>query len=164
MKRQELHFLCKEVADTQALAKQIGEVLRGGEVFEFYSDLGGGKTTFTKGLAKGLGVTDVVQSPTFTISQIHSGMRGLELHHFDFYRLNDAGVMKAELAESLQQPNAVVAIEWGEIVHGVLPDERISVTLRTLEDESRMIILAIPEKFQHLISRLQQYKEQGSIA
>src|ERR1700738_2881383 len=87
------NFTCTTATDTQALAKTIGAAVKGGDVFAFKSDIGGGKTTFVKGLAVGMGVTDVVQSPTFTISQIHQAKRGLELHHFDFYRLNDAGVM-----------------------------------------------------------------------
>ena len=72
--------------------------------------------------------------------------------------------MKAELAETLQQSNAVVAIEWGDIVHDVLPKECISVTLRMLDDEARAITVMIPEKFERLIEALRTYQEQGNIA
>lgn len=140
-------FKCPTIADTQALARHLGEVLKGGEVLELTSDLGGGKTTFMKGVAKGMGVEDVVQSPTFTISQIHKAHKGLELHHFDFYRLHEPGVMRAELAESLQQPNAVVAIEWGDIVHDILPADRINISLAVPIEETRVITITCPQEY-----------------
>jgi tRNA threonylcarbamoyladenosine biosynthesis protein TsaE len=156
-------FACPKLEDTQDLAAKIGSVLKGGEVFELKSDLGGGKTTFTKGLARGMGVTDVVQSPTFIISSLHNGHKGLELHHFDFYRLNDAGIMSAELAESLHQNNAVVAVEWGDIVHDVLPKDRATVSLSVPEGETRVITIDLPESYQELIEALKNY-QQGNIA
>lgn len=154
------NFVCDTTADTQALAKIIGAAVKGGDVFAFKSDIGGGKTTFVKGLAVGMGVTDVVQSPTFTISQIHKADRGLELHHFDFYRLNSAGVMAAELTESLAQSNAVVAIEWGDIVHDILPKDAITVTLQSADnDETRRISIAVPAHKPHIATVLK--KEQA---
>lgn len=139
-------FLCATVEDTQALAGAIGKAVKGGEVFEFKSDLGGGKTAFVKGLAKGMGVKGVVQSPSFTISFVHKA-GDLELHHFDFYRLDDPGIIKAELAESLTQPNAVVAIEWGQSVHDILPDSRIAVTLKTVDADARSIVIDAPQTY-----------------
>lgn len=135
-------FSCPTIADTQAVAAAIGAAVQGGDVIELTSDLGGGKTTFVKGLAKGMGVTDVVQSPTFMLSQLHNASRGLELHHFDFYRLSEPGVMSAELAESLHQPNAVTAIEWGDIVHDILPATRTTINLSVPTDETRVIKVA----------------------
>jgi len=157
-------FSCPTIADTQALAAIIGSAVKGGEVIEFQSDLGGGKTTFVKGLAKGMGVTDIVQSPTFIISSIHKAGRGLELHHFDFYRLDNPGVMSAELAESLQQNNAVVVVEWGDIVHAILPQSRATVNMSVPAGETRVIGIDLPEPYQHLIQALAKYKEQGNIA
>ena len=157
-------FVCKTVDDTKALAAAMGKVLRGGDVITFQSDLGGGKTTFMKGVALGMGVTNVVQSPTFTISQLHKAERGLELHHFDFYRLDDPGVVAAELAESLAQPNAVTAVEWGDVVHDVLPKEHIVVSLTTPHDEDRIITINCPPAADHVRMALQHYKEQGHLA
>ncbi|HKX72518.1 MAG TPA: tRNA (adenosine(37)-N6)-threonylcarbamoyltransferase complex ATPase subunit type 1 TsaE [Candidatus Saccharimonadales bacterium] len=155
----QLTFICNTVEDTKALASKLGEVVRGGEVLAFHSDLGGGKTTFVKGLAAGMGVTGVVQSPTFTLSQIHKGTT-LELHHYDFYRLSDAGVMGAELSESLDQEGTVVAVEWGEIVHDILPSNAVSVTIKNNpNDESRTIILEIPETFHYISYALQKYQQ-----
>lgn len=152
-----MDFNCKTVEDTQRLAAHFGAAVQGGEVLAFHSDVGGGKTTFVKGLAKGMGVTGLVQSPTFTISQIHPAERGLELHHFDFYRLQEAGVMSAELAESLAQPTAVVAIEWGDIVHDILPKDCIQITLRTGQDETRRITIACPSSKTYITRALNRY-------
>jgi tRNA threonylcarbamoyladenosine biosynthesis protein TsaE len=157
-------FVCQTGEDTKLLAAAIGRVVGGGEVFAFHSDLGGGKTTFVKGLAQGMGVTDVVQSPTFTISQLHKAGRGLELHHFDFYRLNEAGITSAELAESLTQANAVVAIEWGDIVHNILPAEVIDVKLSMQDDDSRVITISCPAKYEQLAQTLQNYQQNRKVA
>jgi tRNA threonylcarbamoyladenosine biosynthesis protein TsaE len=155
-----MEFICPTIDDTKALAQALGAALRGGEVLAFHSDLGGGKTTFVKGLAVGMGVNGLVQSPTFTLSQIHQGNRGLELHHYDFYRLTDAGVMAAELAESLEQPDTVVAVEWGDIVHDVLPTECIQVTLQMQETgESRKITIDVPQQLTYLTDALKNYQK-----
>lgn len=155
-------FACPAVDDTQALAAAIGGAVKGGDVIELSSDLGGGKTTFVKGLARGMGVQDVVQSPTFTISQIHRAGRGLELHHFDFYRLNEPGVMRAELAESLAQPNAVVAIEWGDIVHDILPESRLSAHLSVPQGETRVITIKVSQEY--IAKVLYNYQHRGRFA
>lgn len=141
-------FYCPTTEDTKALASKVGHALRGGEVIELLSDLGGGKTTFVKGLARGVGVESVVQSPTFAISQIYKANNGLELHHFDFYRLTEPGIMAAELAESLAQTNAVTVVEWGEMVHDILPKDRITVSLSVPgNDEKRKICISCRQKY-----------------
>src|SRR6185295_7699766 len=109
--------------DTLDLAARIGQNLKGGEVIELISDLGGGKTAFVKGLVSGMGSKDRVSSPSFTLSNQYSG-NGLLLHHFDFYRLEEPGIMKQELAEILEDSNSVVAIEWAVVIEDVLPVER----------------------------------------
>jgi tRNA threonylcarbamoyladenosine biosynthesis protein TsaE len=157
-------FVCPTVDDTKALAAVIGGVVKGGDVLTFTSDIGGGKTTFVKGLATGMGVTDLVQSPTFTISQLHKAERGLELHHFDFYRLDDPGVVAAELAESLVQSNAVTAVEWGDVVHDALPASRIVVSITTPHDEDRVISIDCPANAEHIRQALQGYQEMGKVA
>jgi tRNA threonylcarbamoyladenosine biosynthesis protein TsaE len=146
----EFTFKSENLNGTQSLAEAIGRVLRGREVIELISDIGGGKTTFVKGLARGLDVHDTVQSPTFTISRIYNARDDLELHHFDFYRLNEAGIVADELAESLHQPNVIVAVEWGEIVHDVLPAERITIHLTSLGDTERKITITTPDGLEYL--------------
>lgn len=114
------------------------------------SDLGGGKTTFTKGLAEGLGSQDKVGSPTFTVSRIYKCRDGLYLHHFDFYRLNEAGVVGHELAEIVDDPSAVIVIEWGDIVNEALPAERITIQINRLpsgQDERCLSVSSPPELY-----------------
>ena len=152
-------IISNQLEDTLALGATIGGVLRGSEVIELSSDLGGGKTAFVKGLARGLGAKDVVQSPTFTISRIYGCDRGLELHHFDFYRLTDPGVMSAELHESIQQPNTVVAIEWSDIVHDILPDERVHIIITNTGEDSRLYDISIPKKFDYILDAVNTYQE-----
>jgi tRNA threonylcarbamoyl adenosine modification protein YjeE len=95
---------------TQAVARRLGKLLHGGELIELSSDLGGGKTTFTQGLAQGLGYDGEVTSPTFTLSQIYRVSDDLELHHYDLYRLGETGVVGDELAEDLTDPHLVTVI------------------------------------------------------
>jgi tRNA threonylcarbamoyladenosine biosynthesis protein TsaE len=154
----------RSLDETQNLAKHIGAVLHGGEVFELVSDVGGGKTAFVKGLARGLGVDETVQSPTFTISRIYHARNGLELHHFDFYRLPEAGIVAAELAESLAQPNAIVAIEWGEVVHNVLPAARATISITSPDDTTRRFSIELPKQYDYLLPVLQQFTNQQKLA
>jgi len=132
------------------LGAKIGAVLRGGEIFELVGDVGAGKTTFVKGLAKGLEIDDDVQSPSFTISRIYEGRDGLILSHYDFYRLQDAGIMKMEIAESLKDSRNITVVEWGESVREVLPEARIVVRINYLPENGREIGLEIPGKFGYL--------------
>ena|SRR5215213_384078 len=150
----DLTLTTQSLGQTQALAADLGKLLRGGEVFELRSDIGGGKTAFTKGLARGMGIDAPVQSPTFTISRVYAAADGLELHHYDFYRLDDAGIMSAELAESLQEPQAVTVIEWGAVVEHVLPEGRIQVVLTPLTETSRRIEVSLPPGFDYLATAL----------
>src|SRR5476649_1957023 len=83
---------------TLQLAAQVGHRMRGGETIELISDLGGGKTTFVRGLARGFGSKDHVTSPSFALSNQYSS-RDLVMYHFDFYRLDDVGIIASELAE-----------------------------------------------------------------
>lgn len=147
------------VVETQTLAEAIGKVVRGGEILELVSDVGGGKTTFTKGLARGMEIDEVVQSPTFTISRLYKARDGLELHHFDFYRLSEAGLVAAELAESLAQTNAVVVVEWGEIVHDVFPAERITVRISSPSEEQRQLNFTIPARNEQVLTAIAAFKE-----
>lgn len=126
---------------TKTLAEKIGKTLQGGEVFQLIGDVGAGKTTFTKGLAKGLDVDDDVQSPSFTISRVYDARDGLQLVHYDFYRLTDPGIMADELAESMHDPTTITVVEWADIVEGVLPKNHISISFTSPSDTKRLITL-----------------------
>lgn len=128
-------------AETRQLGEKIGSHLKGGEVFQLIGDVGAGKTTFVKGLAKGLGVQDDVQSPSFTISRTYDGRDDIQLVHYDFYRLTDAGIMANEVAEMVNDPLTVTVIEWADIVEGVLPDTHYAISFTSPSEESRAIEL-----------------------
>ena len=132
--------------NTEQIGIQIGEQLNGGEVIELISDLGGGKTTLTRGIAKGAGSHDDVASPTFTISRVYLAPK-FEIHHFDFYRLDNAGIIAHELEEAQTDKKIVTIIEWGDVVSDVLPKERLRIILsnETGDSEQRLITLHIPD-------------------
>lgn len=134
----------------RALGVKIGAALHGGEVFELIGDVGAGKTTFVKGLAAGLAIDDDVQSPSFTINRRYKGRDELILSHYDFYRLNDAGIMNMEVAESLSEPGAITVVEWGESIKDVLPSSRIVITINYLPDEGRTVEIQLPESAGYL--------------
>jgi tRNA threonylcarbamoyladenosine biosynthesis protein TsaE len=137
--------------DTLQLGEQVGRRLRGGEVIEMLSDLGGGKTTFVRGLAQGLEVDDVVHSPSFTVSNEYQG-RELRLYHFDFYRLIDPGILRDELAEAMRDEKGVVVIEWADIVEDVLPADRLRIAIKSLGENLRQINLSTPKKLSRLFN------------
>lgn len=127
-----------EVA-TKELGEKIGASLKGGEVFELVGDVGAGKTTFVKGLAKGLSVDEAVQSPSFTISRLYDGRDDLQLVHYDFYRLTDAGIMANEVSEMVHDPKTVTVVEWADIVEGVLPEGHFTISITAPSETSRRI-------------------------
>ncbi len=131
----------KSEAETRQLGERIGAQLKGGEVFQLVGDVGAGKTTFVKGLAKGLAVEDDVQSPSFTISRVYDGRDELQLVHYDFYRLTDPGIMANEAAETMNDPLAVTVIEWADIVEGVLPEKHFTLTFTASSETTRSIDL-----------------------
>jgi tRNA threonylcarbamoyladenosine biosynthesis protein TsaE len=131
------------------LAEQVGRRLCGGEVIELISDLGGGKTVFVKGLARGMGIDEAVSSPSFTIKNVYPGPK-LKLYHYDFYRLHEAGLLKEEIAEALQDPVGVVVIEWADVVKDLLPVQHLSVTVRPTSADEREIIFKGPNSLNYL--------------
>jgi tRNA threonylcarbamoyladenosine biosynthesis protein TsaE len=142
-------------AETERLGRLLGKSLKGGEVIELRSDLGGGKTTFVRGLAAGTGSKANVTSPTFTLSRIYPA-RHFDIHHFDFYRLEDPGILSDQLAESIGDEKAVVIIEWADIVNDVLPKEHLSVRFSpTASDpDEREVTISYPQDFQPVIARI----------
>jgi tRNA threonylcarbamoyladenosine biosynthesis protein TsaE len=138
------------LAEIQAFGQALGALLRGGECIELIGDVGAGKTTLTKSMALGLNIQEDVQSPSFTISRTYPARDGLELHHYDFYRLEDPGIMRYELAESIDDPTVITVIEWAESVHDVLPDQRVSIRLAHDNEATRTCEMTVSEQFAYL--------------
>ena len=108
---------------------------------ELVGDVGAGKTTFTKGLARGLEITEEITSPTFTISKVYENSRGQKLVHYDFYRLENPGIMVEDLFENLQDPQTITVIEWADTVSEILPANHLRLEILINDDGSRTLNL-----------------------
>ena len=114
--------------DTAALGEQLGRNARPGEVYTLIGDLGVGKTVFTQGFAKGLGITEPVNSPTFTIVQVYEEGR-LPFYHFDVYRIGDVEEMDEIGYEDYFFGQGVCLIEWANLIEEILPESYVRVTI-----------------------------------
>lgn len=114
--------------ETFALGKKIGEQAGPGQIFALLGDLGVGKTIFTKGLAEGLGITEPVSSPTFTIVQIYEEGR-LPFYHFDVYRIGDPEEMEEIGYEDCFFGNGVCLVEWANLIEELMPPETVWITI-----------------------------------
>ena len=144
-------------ADTEHLGALLGKQLKGGEIIELRSDLGGGKTTFVRGLARGAGSKDAVTSPTFTLNKIYRAKNDLQIHHFDFYRLDQTGLIADQLSESLSSPKSIVVIEWSDIIKNVLPGDYLSIEFLPMQNnpEERTINFNYPESYRRIITAVE---------
>ncbi len=116
--------------ETYELGRKIGEQAERGAVFALSGDLGAGKTVFTKGLASGLGVTEHVSSPTFTILQVYEGGR-CPFYHFDVYRIGDISEMDEIGYEDCFYGDGVCLVEWADLVKELLPEHYTQITIGT---------------------------------
>ena len=114
--------------ETFEIAKKLAEQARAGEVYCLSGDLGVGKTVFTKGFAAGLGITEPVSSPTFTIVQIYEEGR-LPLYHFDVYRIEDIEEMEENGYEDCFYGEGVCLVEWADLIKEILPENRKKILI-----------------------------------
>lgn len=132
--------------ETIEFAKKIGAMLRGGDIIAYKGGLGAGKTTFTRGLALGMGLPDEVSSPTFALVNEYRG-RGLTLYHFDMYRIMNAEALETTGFYDYISDDSVIAVEWSENIEDCLPDGIITITIRADGDEERTITAEGDERF-----------------
>ena len=134
-----MQFITHSAEETEALGERLAQTLTGGEVVAYFGELGAGKTAFTRGLARGLGISMRVTSPTYTIVNEYSGGR-LPLFHFDMYRLGSSEELFDIGWEDYLARDGVVAVEWSENVTDAL-DGAITVRIeKTAADERRITI------------------------
>ena len=119
--------------------EQFAKKLTAPTVIELIGDVGAGKTTFVRGLAKGLGVKDPITSPSFTISKQYALPSNKRLVHYDFYRLPDPGLMSEDLSESINDPNTITVIEWSNSVANLLPKRHIQIEIEYNNNDTRSI-------------------------
>ena len=134
--------------ETFQVGKSLGEKAYPGQVITLTGDLGVGKTVFTQGLAKGLGIEEPVNSPTFTIVQVYEGGR-LPFYHFDVYRIGDVEEMDEVGFDEYVSGEGVSLIEWANLIEEILPENRVNITIEkdleqgfdfrriTIEEQSR---------------------------
>ena len=133
-----MEYLSHSPEETEQLGEQLGRTLRPGSVVAYRGDLGMGKTAFTRGLARGLGCTCRVTSPTFTIVNEYSG--ALPLFHFDMYRLDSSDDLFDIGWEDYLSRGGVCAVEWSERVEDALPDDTLWVSFARGNGENDRII------------------------
>jgi len=141
--------------DTARIARQIATVLEPNDVLVLGGDLGAGKTTFTKALGAGLGITEVITSPTFTLHQRYDGGR-LVLHHLDVYRIDQIEEVVDLALPELFESGGVVVIEWGDTIRPALPADYalLSFAFGAGDDERQLAFTAHGASWSRRTSRL----------
>ena len=134
-----MKFTTNNPAETEAIGAALAKTLQPGTVIAYRGDLGAGKTAFTRGMARGLGVTDIVTSPTYTIVNEYLGGR-LPLFHFDMYRLASSDDLFDIGWDDYLERGGICAVEWSENVDDAMEDA-IYITIEKTGDESRRITI-----------------------
>lgn len=123
--------------DMIELGEKIGRLMKYSLAIELIGDIGAGKTTLVKGIARGMGIVETVQSPTFTLNRVYQSPSGIGLRHYDFYRLTDAGILHDEINESFNLDETIVVVEWASTVGAIMPEDRLSIEISTISEFSR---------------------------
>ena len=157
---------------TQRLGMQLGKLLRGGELLLLDGQLGMGKTTFTQGLALGMGITATISSPTFTLLKEYPGRtvptaqdkgvtrekRGPALYHFDLYRLDDPEEIFELGFEDYFYAQGVCVVEWADKAEQVWPVERLRIQMKMLSETERgLLFLATGTRYNELLRQFQEH-------
>jgi tRNA threonylcarbamoyladenosine biosynthesis protein TsaE len=136
MNTQDLSLMSHSPEQTQEWGQQLAQLLQGGEVITLRGDLGAGKTSFTQGLAKGLGVKRTVNSPTYTIIKEYMGLRH-PLYHMDTYRIEDED--EALGLEEYFYSVGISVVEWPDKITSQLPDARLDIYITKVDEQIRAI-------------------------
>lgn len=134
--------------ETIAFAEKIGAMLKCGDIIAYKGGLGAGKTTFTRGLAIGMGLPDEVSSPTFALVNEYRG-KALTLYHFDMYRIMNEEALETTGFYDYLSDDCVIAVEWSENIADCLPKNIITVTIENIGEDTRRIEVKGDERFDH---------------
>ncbi len=146
-----MELMIHSLQESQDLGICLGKCITFGALITLEGDLGAGKTTFTKGIAKGLGIEAIVNSPTFTILKQYEGR--MPLSHFDAYRLEDSDL---DLGfEEIFESDDVCVVEWARFIEEILPKERLAITIKKIDDNQRCFIFeAVGQQYKDIIKEL----------
>lgn len=143
-----MEYITSSNEETLNLGKQTASTLQGGDIVLMYGELGAGKTTLTKGIAEGLGLTEDITSPTFTLMNIYpvkNNTAGIQtLVHIDTYRLEDADeLLSIGVEDYLGSPDTVTIIEWPEKIESLIANKKVTkIFLEHLEESKRKITVS----------------------
>ena len=132
-------MLIHSESEMLTFGQNLAKSLKAPQIVELLGDVGAGKTTLTRGIAQGLGIKEPVTSPSFTLSKEYDGKK-YHLVHYDFYRLADPGIMSEDLAETIADPKTITVIEWGQSVQNLLPEERTTIEIKYIDENTREIV------------------------
>lgn len=141
-----IELITNSANDTIEFGKSVARAVEKGAVISLVGDLGAGKTTFTKGVARGLGIMDNVTSPTFTILNEYAGEEK-KLYHFDFYRIEDPDeLVELGFEDYFPSTDGLTIVEWVEKAPCVLPKKFYQITFKKIDDDKRKIVFEEIEK------------------
>lgn len=139
-------FITHSPEETIQIAEKIGSMLKTGDMIAYKGGLGAGKTTFTRGLAKGLGIGDCVSSPTFALVNEYKGI-DITLYHFDMYRIMTEDGLESTGFFDYPFDENIAVIEWSENISEFLPKNTIYITINNISENDREIIVEGGERF-----------------
>ncbi len=137
-------LISKSEKETREFGEKLAKKISPPSIICLYGDLGGGKTTFVKGLAKGLKIKEKITSPTFIILRKYRGKKGkksINFYHIDLYRTKEFELSNLGVEEILNEPNSIIAIEWAEKIKKFLPKKRIEIEFKFIDENTRKIII-----------------------
>lgn len=137
-----MKIITKSQEETIELGKRMGEKLSGGEIICLVGELGSGKTVFTKGIALGLGITEIVTSPSFVIVKIYKAK--MNLIHIDFYRVEERSELETIGFEDFLSTDNVIVVEWADRFKDIYPDSAIWIEIKYIDENTREFIISSP--------------------
>ena len=143
-------IIIKNIEEMNEFAKKVGKTLFPGYLLCLEGDLGAGKTTFTKFLGASMGITDMINSPTFTIMKIYEGE--IDLNHMDVYRLNGIG-MDYDLEEYVYS-DGVCVIEWYKHIIESLPEEKLIIEIEIIDEFKRLLKIEGSGKYEEIVEKI----------
>lgn len=134
-----MHITISSLEHIHEAARQFIDAMGDHKIFAFYGKMGAGKTTFIKAICEQLGVTDVINSPTFAIVNEYLDSNGYPIYHFDFYRIKKPAEVLDIGFEDYISSNNLCFMEWPELIGGFLPEETVKVKIEEQDDGSRLV-------------------------